>query len=330
MASKLTEQERRLISYVFFHGGESSAAIARALKSNESTVRRMIQRLHKRGIIYPVPFVNAASIGLTTYQIFISVLNSGAQTFQLLESYLRKNECVAWVGGLGAEYHFDVILLADNLSDVATFLNEIAAAIPKLEFRASVAGQVRFTYYLPRYLSHERFDRDFLTLPGWQEALNLSEQDHTILRALIELPDLSQTQIAKKVGAPPSTIQYRIQHMQKKGIIQGFGYMVRPFAVGVTPFIYLVHAKRRSTTLHTQLHKFALAHKSVTFLIEQVGDWDYQIGARFQDPHESVQFVATLNDTFGSVFARIRPIPVLESTKFEAYPRRRLRKSGPS
>ncbi len=124
--------------------------------------------------------------------------------------------------------------------------------------------------------------------------VNLDEKDRAILRLVVRDPQMQIADIAREVGVQRDTVQYRIQRMEKRGLIMKYQTILDPLSLGLGIFMMVLIKLNplSKSELDTFLSKLK-AHKNVTHISRLVGAYDYFLQIAAED---IVAFDAVLDD----------------------------------
>lgn len=98
------------------------------------------------------------------------------------------------------------------------------------------------------------------------------------MKLLMNNPRASIADIARDVGAQRDTVQYRIERLEKRGVIHKYHLIVEPQALGLGVFmLVLLKLAPISTGERGQLIEKLIQHKHVTHISRLVGPYDYAL-----------------------------------------------------
>ena len=124
--------------------------------------------------------------------------------------------------------------------------------------------------------------------------VNLDEKDRAILRLVVRDPRMQISDIAREVSVQRDTVHYRIQRMEKRGLIMRYHTILDPQALGFSVFMMVLIklnpvSKSELDVFLTKLKE----HNNVTHISRLVGKCDYflQIAAK-----DIMAFDAVLDD----------------------------------
>ena len=115
------------------------------------------------------------------------------------------------------------------------------------------------------------------TVFEYKEKLKLDRKDQRILYELYKNARIPISIIAKKVELSKDTIKYRIQRMEKTGLILGYTSVVNLNRLGLHWNILLLQTKFENSEKEAKFVEFLQSYKNVIKVMKCSGKWDYQI-----------------------------------------------------
>src|SRR5690606_27078842 len=102
------------------------------------------------------------------------------------------------------------------------------------------------------------------------------------------------------LAIPASTIDLRMRRLSERGVISGHLLAVDCTTYGFQPFKLLIFAKGVNPDLSAGLQKFCERHPNVTYLIECLGTWDYEVGIEVANTEEVTGIMQEIFEEFGN------------------------------
>ena len=224
---------------------------------------------------------------------------------------------VLWVGEFGGEFQYALGFAALRFSTLIDFLRGISKRFPKTFFDKTLAVRISSTIFPRKYLCANRFKVESITALSAQEDVSIDDLDGKVLGGLTSFGALSHRQLARKLQIPLSTLELRIHKLKERGVIAGEIYIVEPALFGYQSYKLLVYTKGLDPTFTSLLHGFCSYHPNITYLVDLLGAWGYEIGCEVRGAEEVTAIIQQIYDGFGHL---INSVKVL--TKF-AYPKNR-------
>lgn len=320
----LSDVQRRILLATIMQADTPETEIARLLDVREHTVRRTIMSCFESGILLRRSvFINPHVLGLT-YNVATISLPLKSQKFQksFLELLVSAEESVA-VYELGGESQCDLRFLTRSGDHRKRFLEQIAERFPHpFHIRSS------FVIEEQEYsgISEPEMPKDaiplfrFGPLPAGNKALEISEQDHLILSSLSNGSFRNLGQLARHLSLAPSTLNYRIQSLEKSGIILGHYYIVDFKALHQLPIWVRVNSKVLREKEKQAILKFCRAHPRVAWMSLFFGGQSAEIFLRVSSFAEASSIVTEISSHFEGIVDSVAMEPQIQFHKFSTYP----------
>jgi Lrp/AsnC family transcriptional regulator, leucine-responsive regulatory protein len=136
-------------------------------------------------------------------------------------------------------------------------------------------------------------------------ALTLDKVDTDILRLLSIDARLSDTELARRAHSTSAVVKYRIERLEKEGIIVGYRTDLDLERLGMTFFkaqLYL-----RDYDLHEldRLRAFCRETPSITYFIEQIGQCKREVEMEVEDYVAYNRVLDSLTDKFSKIIRNV-------------------------
>ena len=184
-------------------------------------------------------------------------------------------------------------------------------------FEKAVSVQISSTIFPRKYLTSQKINASPITLTFDKSVVEIDAVDSKILSGLSTFGGLSHRQLALKLQMPLSTLELRLRKLKEKEVIAGNIFLVDSAAFDRESYKLLVYTKGLDPLITSQLQKFCSQHQEITYLIDCLGSWGYEIGVEVLKGERVTEVIQDLYEAFGGL---IHTIKVL--TKFR-YPKAR-------
>jgi DNA-binding Lrp family transcriptional regulator len=305
---------------MYFSADMPLREVAQKTGLREHKVRNCLQKLLEKKVIKYRTFVNPYSAGLCEYVLFIGTPLMQPNARQQLLNELLNSPHTTYVGTVGGDFHLAVMLVARDIREVTEFVDALSASVAGAAFEICIATCVSVTLFKPKFLRAADSDTASMSYATTETVVDLDSIDHKVLHTLGTSPGISATLIAKALGMPTSTIQYRMQALQEKGVLIGIGLTLPPFNDGYFAFALQLSAGSMPKSVRATFRDYCSKHPSISYVIEALGAWNFQVGARFEDSRTVTVLADELQRTFAPYVSRIRIMPVYDILKISPHP----------
>lgn len=297
---KLSLNEQKLLAALRFNARASAAQIAKLSHLPQHSVYRYQRQLEEKGILTPYVVVNLAALGLCDFGIFVSAERSSASLRQRLLSFLVRSPSVPWVVEYSAgEFQYAFSVVAKHISEVDNFLMNLSENTGQACLRQSVLNRVSWEVYGERYLPGAASSMRGYRIAGTCEKVaSLDELDWALLR-LLSAPRLATLkELARGLGEPLTTVEYRLKVLEKTGVIIGYCNLLDLSKVGVQYYHALLSERKRSRRFRQKLLAYFQRNPRVVATTLSVGEWNYEFELNVSEPDEVQSLEADLCEEF--------------------------------
>ncbi|MFH1425784.1 MAG: Lrp/AsnC family transcriptional regulator [archaeon] len=150
------------------------------------------------------------------------------------------------------------------------------------------------------------------------EKVKLDRNDKKILEVLQKEARLPVTKIAKKVKMPVDSVKYRIQRLEKLGVIRFYHAVLNFPLLGApmytyTPFSLFAMTEPEEKTFVNYL----ISHPNITWASKTTGKWDFIVGTCTKDFKQYDEIIKSIRLKFTKFIKDFETISTIEEYKFD-------------
>ncbi|MCB0336382.1 MAG: Lrp/AsnC family transcriptional regulator, partial [Bdellovibrionales bacterium] len=210
------------------------------------------------------------------------------------------------------DFQYKIIFLCRGLHEVQTFLSEVFSGAGDVFTEKLVAPRLGIALYQKKYLDPTYKNYTSFDFAPNGELFVPDDFDQRLLYQLGAFPFESMRKLAQTLSAPYSTIERRIKKLRELKVIEGFYWDIDLCALGMQAYRLLVMKKGICLNTKEKLAQFCAQHPHITFLVDAIGAWDFEIGVEASGTRTVNQIVEEL---YGICGMRIAWIKVLMEDK---------------
>lgn len=320
---ELDETDLRVFTAVELRARTPLRQIARELRVHEHTVRRSIDRMIAGGVIKSDVFVNLYALGIREFVLDFSLgADRRSAEARVIQACIDSDR-VSHLATVGGDYQYSMSICCKDVLEVHEFLNEISARFGAVFFSKQISAVVSLSDYGVKSLHRGRRIVRTLRFGSTKQAATLDDADHRILSQLMSVPHATTTELARALGAPATTVAYRLRQLEAAGILVGYRYVRAVERSGLHAFRFLIAGKSVSQQLTLKFLCFCQDHPAITFAIECIGSCDFQLGVLVPSAVQAMELSQEICRTFGDQFNSVQVSPVFGLLKLRKYPFRR-------
>jgi DNA-binding Lrp family transcriptional regulator len=279
--------------------------------------------LSEQGILKRAVLIDQSKLGYEQWVAYVSFSSGQSTSRKRALSWVGKHPHVAWFAELGNEYHVGVAFNAKSAVDVERFLHDFGVAHGGGYRRKAVARALGFTTLSKHYLlsSATKQRREVIEVPESKERVEVDTKDLQILAALGGDPTGSRLALAKRLGLPRTTIEYRLKRLVEERVIVRELYHVSGRLLGAHLYRALISLKGFVADGRSRILAFALSEPSVVSLTHCLGAWDLEVSLEVSEPRQAIDLIDRLADQLENILSDVVLIPVFSqggSSRFMA------------
>jgi DNA-binding Lrp family transcriptional regulator len=320
MSSKLRQHEAKILEHLELDAQLSSRDVAKQLRVRESTVQHTLRKLRERGAIQIRPFIDVSALGLMDVGIFFSIAVTQQRLYSKFMERLVSSPQVTFIQTVAGDFNFLVALHCRLLSDAHTFLCDLSKWSGGAVIAKAVAPRLRYHQYRRKYLTGVRQKEPALVALDSMKREELAGDELKLLAHLSQTNTDSIREAARQLGEPASTTDYRYKELVEKGIIRGWFYDIDDAVLMTQRFKLLLSCKQLSEELTRSMEAFSRFHPRVTYMLETLGEWDFEIGIECGRTAEVMAIISLIYESFPTQISNIRSLTELDNYKFTMFP----------
>jgi len=303
---------RKILVELDKNARQSNTELAKKLKTSRDVVAYRIKQMEDMGLIIGYnPIIDTSAIGYTIYRVYFKFFGLYEEKFKELINMLLIEKSVWRVHGADGNWdlYFSVFV-----RDPREF-REIYTKVMK-KFRSYIQDKniETITKYVHLHksmiLDGKKPIESEITVG--HDVQDFDDIDIRILSNLWGVARKGYTQIANELGLDKSTVKYRMQNMEKKGIIQN--YRVR---IAFSRFGYAIYSVRMELLdLHRvkELENYVKTLPETSNVIEAINGADLEFGLYIEDDEDYFRIIDDIKNRFDFI-ASIDYFRVLKTYK---------------
>jgi len=314
----ITDQQSQILSLVELDAETPITKLQKQTNFRSHTIHYALHRLQQLDIIKKVPFIDMKKLGYLDFALYFSLATGQSNKRKEILDYLLTSPVVTWVGELGGDFQYGLAMYVKTLPEFLNFLNELSEKFGDVFFQKSFSLHTSFVRFNRKYLHPQTVPMN-ISVETPDKIVILDDLDKKILWATATYPDHSRRELANTLKIPFSTLNKRVNALEKKEILKGYVYFVDPTKLRMQTFNFLIYAKGLPKKLKKQLLNFSEKHQNIIHLVECIGEWDFEIGVEVEKNADTTKILQELYESFGEDIRTIKTVPVFKNVKYLFY-----------
>ena len=317
---KLSQKERDIIAAAELRADAPVSDLRKLTGYRDHTIRYFVQRALDRGIMRRRCFINLNVIGYSQFQIYFSLSSKKKESRAEVIKSLINSEKVSWLGECGGEYQYGVNICVKSVHEVWDFLDSLSGRFGAIFLEKVIALRISLSFFGNKYLSPRKKPQRGMSYGVCDRVAPYDRVDHDILQGLTSRSYGSYRELARLLGLPQTTLDYRLRRLRQEGVVAGLYYEVQPALIGMQSFLVLVCVKGISREFREEFLKFCGGHPNIVLVIHSIGSWDFEVVIEVAEARESTGIAQEFQDRFSGSLNWIKILPLFSYLKVAEYP----------
>jgi DNA-binding Lrp family transcriptional regulator len=319
---KLSPVELKVLGTVQLRADATVPQLCKLTKLRPHQVRYALNKLIGMGLLRRRVVIDIYQLGYAIYGYWFSLASAAYRSRKAIVKYLSDHPQVGYLGEFGGELEYKVDILGKTPSEAAQVLSSVCERFGEVFGNRTLIVTVSLSDFPLKYLAPEQLHSHVVTL-GAVGQKSVDALDHKILKALSTIEDSALSQIARKVGIAMSSLNYRVQRLEKEKVIVGHQYWPEVevmSSLGMSAFVHRIRLRRSDAKSLARILDFAKTDPSVYSTTIGVGEWDVEMCASVSSQRAEEEFRTRLENGLDGVVDSVVSAPVVRHYKVSNYP----------
>ncbi len=328
--TKLDALDKKILFELDKNSRVPFSTLAQKLRQGRDRVEYRYERLIEEKLIRRcIASVDVYKLGLTLFKTYIRIEYRKPRVIEFL-NYLRNHPRIYWVAQCDGVWDIIFAIFAENAEDFYRIHSEILSSYNEIVLNFAAYTLVEYKCLSRSYFHKSPWSQH--RLGGVPVRNPIDSIDFHILKHLARDARMPVVELAERTDTTAAVIKYRIERLEKLGIITGYHLDLDLSKFGLQMFKVQLFVRDYQLGLREQFMEYCLNQPNIVYYIEQVGDCNIELELEvesYQDYALIMEEVraeyARLIRNFNTVFLRniwISPVPteipsLLEQTKIK-------------
>jgi DNA-binding Lrp family transcriptional regulator len=274
-------------------------------------------RLHRliedKVILGTMSVIDSHHLGYLTHRVYFRYKNVNEKKEKEIIDYFIKRNDTLWVVSLSGAWDLEVVFLAKNIIEFNNHFKSVR----------EIHGAFFVKYQMSMSICNYHFHRDYL-LNKKRELFNplyygfepkeekLDKLDIALLTELSHDCRRTASELGKKLFVSYHTVQERIKNLEEKKIIQAHRIFMDLSKIGRKFYKAQISLNAVDRATEKKLYSFCSQFNAVVYLVEVVGDWQFEIETEVEDQEEFNEIMRKVRNAFPDL---ILDYNILQATK---------------
>ena len=315
------KKELAVLAALEFDAEKSVDVIRKESGLSEHTIRYYQHEFIKKGIITRQPVIDLCRAGYMYIGLFFNPSSRDREVQATIKRHILPRAEIVWLAEFVGEFRYAMAIAARDMRSIDRCITELVSKFPFLFRSKSVVHQLSSSFFPRKYLqSGSKKHPSAIEISAAVQADDLDLNDKRILAGLVADGGVSRRQLAKELGIPLTTLDYRAERLKTKGILRGFNYALDTKAVNRQRYMLLVFGSGMHPKFTQAISNFAEKHADVVSLYRCLGWWDFELDLECADHGAALEAADQLQSLCKEWVSSIRILSGVRTLKYTMVP----------
>lgn len=318
----LDSKDRKILYELEYNARRPVSEIAQTVRLPKQVVSYRIAKMQERGIIRGFrALIDMHRLGYFSYRIYMRLQNVTPENESAIYEKLARSKNIIWVPATTGRWDLEILLAARNSIHLSTMLLELKREIGDYIKEYAVSPSIVNYHFRRKYLAEKWEEEKVIPRYGFEPTIEkIDKTDFAILKFLSTRATASYTEIGATVGLTYNGAKKRIQHLQKRGVIQAYRTWLDLEKIGRKFYKAMISLSQFDEKIEKAFLSFCVAEPAVVYLIECSGSWDLEIEAEVQDELEFRELLVRFRNTFKDIVKDYEILHAYKELKLDYFP----------
>jgi Lrp/AsnC family transcriptional regulator, leucine-responsive regulatory protein len=295
--NNLTLLDKKILYELDIDARQPISKLAKKLQKKRNTIEYRIKRLQAEGIIKNfVTLVDAEKLGLTIWNVYLEFQDMNSRVEKKIIDHLKKSKKVWWVAQTTGKYDFIYSVYIKNIKEFYNIVQEFNSKFSKYILKQDIVAHVEVDVFSRGYF----LDKPAVSVKWSKESKKeiLDEIDKKILRLLSTNARMSSVDLAEEIGSTPRIVIYRINELEKKGVITRFRLQLDVKKIGYSFYKVIVNLKEFSKEQDDKLREYCKKLGNIFHYEKKMGSWMLELEMDIENYEKANELMKEMKEKF--------------------------------
>ena len=315
---ELDKLDRRILHELDHNSRQSYSELARTLRQGRDRIGYRVEQLVERKVLRRcTTSVNLYRLGFTIFKSYLRLENNKRRVQELV-SYLRDHPRIYWLALCDGGWDLMIAVFARTAREFHVLHSEIATRFNEIILDFGMYTLVDVRMFRKGFLLGR--ESDYFSIGGDTGHESLDAVDYKILTSLSGDSRRGVSHIADDIGTTPAIVKYRIERLERRGIITGYTIEVDLTELDMLFFKTQLFLRDYTSSLREEFRDYCAKNPYISCYIEQLGDSTLEIELQVHDYEHYNEIIDEIRGRFAKLIRNFQSV-LIRRTHFNWVPR---------
>lgn len=320
MQPSLDLLDRRILFELDCYSRRSLSELARKVRLGRDLVTYRLERLQAEGILRrATALINPYKLGLTVYKTYLK-LEAQKDRWNEFVNRLDQHPKTSWLAECYGKWDMIWCVYAHTPKEIYDLQDQMFSDYRDIIPSYNVTTLVNHWWFPKKYLLGKSVDE----VQGWgfqppEFTFGATPAQHVpdelevgLIRLLCDNARFSTKELAERLNTTPAIVKYRMQKLERLGIIAGYRVDIDRSRLGMTLFKVQVHPRDYDVEKEAAFHSFVRNHPQIAEYHQQIGDCKLEFLVEAADYGQFSTVIDEVREQFSSYIRNMEYMMVKE------------------
>lgn len=319
---ELDSLDRKLLAELDNNARQTFSELGRKLRVGSDLVSYRYRRLEGEGIIRGTSLIlNPAALGVDIVKAYLKLSNRNRDRKRLLKQLMEGDE-PCWMASVFGSWDLAYSIYADSADDYQRKIRTVFGS--NLELIREMKTFQLIEQFKDSYQFESGRSRGATYFGPSAERIELNDLDREILFLLGKNSRSSLVEIGNSLAIAPNVAGYRLQQLEKKGVIAGYVLNVDHERLGLLRFKVAVRTPLLSASDEKLIVAYLRKLPQIFVVVRQLGAWSLEFDVLVSSIEGLTKIIDELREEFPETiedleFVVYRPDPLFRTPKVKRF-----------
>lgn len=321
---KLDLYDKNILYNLDINSRYTLGVLSKKTRLSKNAVNYRIKNLVKEGVVRQFyTIINVKKLGYSYFKVYFKLQNTTEKIEKEIVDYFTAKIPSLWVNSWDGRYDLMVGILAKNIDEFYTILNESVN-----KFRIYIQSyDIFIVIYAPHFkkeylLEKEKKEQiEIEEFGGIPNVIKIDEIDKKILKTISTNARIQLIELANKTNSTIDIVRYRLKKLQETGIIQGFRILVDYSKLGYQLYKVLITTQNFDEKIEKEIISYCASQKNIIdIIIKGIGPWNVELQIDAKNNQEFHNIFKDFKNRFNEIIRNHETLLMVDEYKLDYYP----------
>jgi Lrp/AsnC family transcriptional regulator, leucine-responsive regulatory protein len=315
-------KDRKIIYELDIDSRQSASELAKKVGVSKQGCTLKINNLMKKGIIKSfITVLKTPLLGYLSFRMYFKLIDNTPEQEKQFRNYFINHKLVPWIVGCEGLWDYIIVVFPKDFEEFQKFSIELNNKYGDIIEKKDIALVTIAHHFRAGFILGEKKDLPPLIYAGQpKEVIKVDDTEKKILSILSKNARTPIVEIARTLKIPAKSVSYRIEKLEKAGIIEGYTTTLDLNKVGFERYKVFLRTKNLAEKKEKSFIEYARIKPFILYYSKSIGANDVELELIVKNSIHLREIIADIRNKFGELIKSYEILKIYEEYKLDFYP----------